>query len=278
MTFEIVIVAVLSILLWLLLRHWPETEVAAPRQQVNTRKPLEEHEAPVKKQPSGNWWTKFTKAIKQSYNSVLDWYDQWQQHRVKANQPGDVESSNAESTDTMNIVDDSSVKEVKTQSLDTSDSNMMIAKAEVAQRKGDYERAEKLLVKAASLDPKNPKIYSKLGIIYLELGENFDEAEQSFRQALKYDAKNGYVHNNLGLVLYYQDKFSAAAEEFEYSIDQDDQVASRHVNLGLSYSSLRQFAKAETCYKRALKLDPDNEEYQELAKEALRRKKAHQQR
>lgn len=268
MTFEIVTVVILSILLWVLLRHWPDTEEAAPRQQLNTKKPLEEHESPLVKKNKVSWWSKIGQVFKQGYNSVVDWYERLGQNR--AAQKAAATMSEELPTSAPNTVPE-------TAPPDTTDSTLLIAKAEVAQRKGDYERAEKLLVKAASLDPKNPKIYSKLGIIYLEQGENFDEAEQSFRQALKYDPNNGYVHNNLGLVLYYQDKFSSAAEEFEFSINQDDQVASRHINLGLAFSSLRQFVRAETCYKRALKLDPNNEEYQALAKEAARRRQAHQQ-
>lgn len=268
MTFEIVTVVILSILLWVLLRHWPETEEPAPRQQLNTKKPLEEHETPPVKKNNNGWSAKIGQVLKQGYNSVLDWYEHLGQNRAAKKV---ATTSNEESPSIAPQAAAETTPQVST------DSALLIAKAEVAQRKGDYERAEKLLVKAASLDPKNPKIYSKLGIIYLEQGENFDEAEQSFRQALKYDTNNGYVHNNLGLVLYYQDKFSAAAEEFEFSINQDDQVASRHINLGLAYSSLRQFVKAETSYKRALKFDPNNEEYQALAKEAARRRQAHQQ-
>ncbi|MDO8472166.1 MAG: tetratricopeptide repeat protein [bacterium] len=273
MTFEIVTVVILSILLWVLLRHWPDTESdAAPRQQLNTKKPLEEHEGPAMTKNKASWWSKIGQVFKQGYNSVLDWYERLSQNRASKKVAQTATAASNEELPTI-----APQADPETAPSGSTDSTLLIAKAEVAQRKGDYERAERLLVKAASLDPKNPKIYSKLGIIYLEQGENFDEAEQSFRQALKYDPNNGYVHNNLGLVLYYQDKFSAAAEEFEFSINQDDQVASRHINLGLAYSSLRQFVKAETCYKRALKFDPNNEEYQALAKEAARRRQAHQQ-
>ncbi len=264
MTFEIIVIVVLAGLLWLLLRHWPETE-GVVKQQVNTRKPLEEHSTPAKKE---GVTTRVWQLLRKWWATLLDWFESIRQKNAnKVHQPTDPEKQGAKL-----VTNSSAVSEPQTES------ELLLAKAEVAQRKGDYAKAEQYLVKAASLDPKNPKIYSKLGIVYLEQGENWDEAEQSFRQALKYEPQNGYVHNNLGLVLYYQDKFTAAAKEFELSINQDDKVASRHINLGLAYSSLRQFAKAESCYKRALKLDPNNSEYQELAKEAGLRKKNHQQR
>lgn len=248
MTSEVIIVVLLSVALYIILRHWPETKEASSRQQLNVKKPQEEDSKPIALK-SGNkqpWWSGILNIFK-SGKAV---------EPKKANEP--------------------ILRHAKEESSDESEVDTLIAKAEGAQRKGDFAQAEKMLVKAASLEPKNPKIYSKLGIIYLEKGENWDEAEQSFKQAIKHDSGNGYAHNNLGLVLYNKEKFSAAASEYEKAIQIDEKIASRHINLGLAYMSMRQFVKAESAFKRAAKIDPGNNDYKELAKEAGEKRKAHQ--
>lgn len=155
------------------------------------------------------------------------------------------------------------------------EAELFMARAETAKRNNNFTEAEKLLVKAAAKEPRNPRVYAKLGILYLEQGENWKEAEESFLQALKFDSNNGFIHNNLGLVLYNQDRFAAAAKEFEQACRLDDGLASRHANLGLCWLSLRQYSKAEQEFKRAARLEPKNPEYDELLKEAAEKRRTH---
>jgi len=155
------------------------------------------------------------------------------------------------------------------------EAELLIARAETAKRNNNFTEAEKMLVKAAAKEPRNPRVYAKLGLLYLEQGENWKEAEESFQQALKFDAHNGFVRNNYGLVLYNQDRFTAAAKEFEAACHVDDSVASRHANLGLCYLSLRQYSKAEQEFKRAARLDAANSEYEDLLKEAAEKRRTH---
>ncbi len=255
---EIIIIVVLAILLYILLKHWPETLEATKFQQLNARKPQEESEQKPKRDGRGkkdkvNIWQLVVTSVTKVYESVVS-----------------VFGLNGKKKEIPLTGDDYSVSE------ESSEFDNLLLKAEMAQRKGSYDIAEKHLLKAATLEPKDPKVYSKIGILYLEQGENWEDAEKSFRQALKYDKNNGFVHNNLGLVMYYQDKFSAARKEFEKAVSVDNSIASRHINLGLAYMSLRQFVKAESSYKRALKLDTNNEEYEDLVKEAGEKRKTHQ--
>jgi Tfp pilus assembly protein PilF len=142
-------------------------------------------------------------------------------------------------------------------------------------RKGEIKAAEELYVKVAALDPACAKAYSRLGIIYLEHEDNLGDAEAAFRQALKIEPNNGYILNNLGLVLYHQDKYTDAIRNFEQAVRQDELNAARHANLGMAYLAIRQYAKAESSFKKALKLEPNEAEYKDLLNEAIEKKKAH---
>lgn len=151
----------------------------------------------------------------------------------------------------------------------------LLADADIHFRKGELKAAEKFYLQAAAKDPRCSKAYSRLGVIYLESGDDWEDAEAAFRQALKTDANNGFVLNNLGLVLYHQDKYADAIRHFEQAVRQDDLNAARHANLGMAYMAMRQYAKAESAFKRALKLAPSEFEYKDLLDEAVEKKIAH---
>lgn len=150
-----------------------------------------------------------------------------------------------------------------------------LEEADIHFRKGEMKAAEKIYLQAASKDPRCSKAYSRLGVIYLEEGDNWSDAEESFRQALKFDAQNGFILNNLGLVLYHQDKYADAIRHFEQAVRLDELNAARHANLGMAYMAMRQYAKAESSFKKALKLAPNEMEYKDLLNESIEKKKAH---
>lgn len=151
----------------------------------------------------------------------------------------------------------------------------MLSEADIHFRKGELKAAEEFYLKAAAKDPRCAKAYSRLGVIYLESGDSWQDAEEAFRQALKVEPDNGFVLNNLGLVLYHQDKFADAIRHFEAAVRQDELNASRHANLGMGYMAIRQYAKAESSFKKALKLAPNELEYKDLLSEAIEKKQAH---
>ncbi len=93
----------------------------------------------------------------------------------------------------------------------------------------DHKRAEKLYLKLATEDPKNPKIYSRLGIIYLEQ-KAYEDARDALQQAIKLEPN----------------------------------VASRHYNLAMVYLNLESKSKAINSMESALKYDPGNRKYRKM--------------
>ncbi|MFA7309196.1 MAG: tetratricopeptide repeat protein [Patescibacteria group bacterium] len=134
----------------------------------------------------------------------------------------------------------------------------------VAERK--FKEAESLLIEQIEHDPKNPKIYNELGVVYLE-DENFSDAKEAFKTALKYDKHNDLFYNNLGLALFNQGRYIEAIEAYQRSIQLNGLVPHRYINLGLAYAALRQYEKALDMYKKARVLDKDNEQYEQLIAE-----------
>lgn len=98
----------------------------------------------------------------------------------------------------------------------------------------DYRKAERLYLKLATEDPRNAKIYSRLGIIYLAQ-KNHEDARDALRQAIKLEPH----------------------------------AANRHFNLALAYLELGSFAKAISSMEAALKYDPSNRKYRKMLDEML---------
>lgn len=167
------------------------------------------------------------------------------------------------------------IEEVSPKATTNPEVQELLDKADVFFRKGELKAAEQHYLQAAAKDPRCSKAYSRLGVIYLETGEEWQDAEDAFRQALKTDSQNGYILNNLGLVLYHQDKYADAIRHFELAVRQDEFNANRHANLGKAYMAMRQYAKAESSFKKALKLEPNEMEYKDLLAEAIEKKQAH---
>ena len=109
----------------------------------------------------------------------------------------------------------------------------LIAQADDAYEAKSYQKAESLYIKAAALDPDNAKIYSRLGVIYLEQ-KNFYDAKDAFLQAAKLEPD----------------------------------LASRHINLGLTFMGLKDYFKATESFKKALAIDHKSSKYKKLLDKA----------
>jgi Tfp pilus assembly protein PilF len=101
-----------------------------------------------------------------------------------------------------------------------------MAKAEELFHKKQYISAEKWYLEAVKADPKNPRIYARLGSIYLEQ-KNFSDARDAFEEATKLD----------------------------------DTIASRFFNLSYIYNSIGDINLAQANARKATRMDPRNSKY-----------------
>lgn len=144
----------------------------------------------------------------------------------------------------------------------------LLSEAELCFNAEDFEKAEKTYLKIAMVEPQCVLAYNRLGIIYLDKEETSTDAEEAFKQALKYEPENGYILNNLGLLSFNKGLFNEAVGFYEKAISVDGNIASRHANLGLAYLSLRQYAKASHNFAKAWSIDPTNQEFKKLLDES----------
>ncbi|NCN24980.1 hypothetical protein CO101_00170 [Candidatus Berkelbacteria bacterium CG_4_9_14_3_um_filter_39_23] len=106
--------------------------------------------------------------------------------------------------------------------------SIMLGHADSLLKQGKIQQAEKIYIDLATKFPNEPKIYSRLGVIYLKQ-KNYADARDCFLQSLKYD----------------------------------DTEAPRHYNLAMAYIGMNSPEKAKVSLKKALSLDP-KDKYQNI--------------
>lgn len=158
-------------------------------------------------------FTQIISALKQKFSKRPE---------VKQNYPAKVSSSN-----TYQFWDEeSSVSRVEISSH--------FDEAERLFKKGELEQAEKLFIKAATSNPGDPKVYARLGLLYLQL-KNYSDAIESLKVAAKLDKYN----------------------------------PSRHYNLSLAYMGNGDTQKAISSVREAITLDPVTQKYRQLLEQLL---------
>lgn len=108
------------------------------------------------------------------------------------------------------------------------DTDPSLKKAEELFRKKQFISAEKWYLEAIKNSPRNDKIYSRLGVIYIN-----------------------------------QKNYSDAREALEESVKINPEVASRHFNLSFVYNAEGDKKEAINAAKKALKYDSNNRKYKQ---------------
>jgi len=151
---------------------------------------------------------------------------------------------------------------------------------------------EQLLLSSIRQGVKDPLIYNKLGVFYLN-ANRLDEAEEWFRKAIELNPRDSTFWHNLGIVKYNQKWYDEALPLFRKAADimptdyesmayyglctffkghRDEglhlvetitrtapMVALAWRSLGLLYSELRRQTDAVRAYMQAVALDPDHQ-------------------
>ena len=134
---------------------------------------------------------------------------------------------------------------------------------------GDYEGAERSLVKALELSPKDPQTESLLGWAQM-LQEKYDEALLNFQKVLMRQPTNSLARINLGYICLKKRIFGEAIEHLSKAIRLDnDRKATlyAHFYLGLVYAEREMYEDAQTFFRKTLALGPNLiEAYYELGR------------
>ncbi|TSC92284.1 MAG: hypothetical protein CEN91_497 [Candidatus Berkelbacteria bacterium Licking1014_85] len=125
-------------------------------------------------------------------------------------------------------------KEVQTIDEDKNkvDEDLSLEKADDLLKRGSVLLAQEIYLKLLDIEPENPKLHNRLGIIYLE-----------------------------------QKDFNKAKDFFLSSLSSGENIPARQYNLALAYIGLNEYTLAQEVLKKALNADPSNQKYTDLLEE-----------
>ncbi|GHT64293.1 hypothetical protein FACS189451_11810 [Bacteroidia bacterium] len=93
--------------------------------------------------------------------------------------------------------------------------------------------------------------------------EKYTEAEIAYRKALEMNARSTDAAYNLGNALYKQSKFPEAMQQYEAALSREKDrgmAAADFHNVGNIFMSNKEYQKSVEAYKKALRLNPNDDE------------------
>jgi Flp pilus assembly protein TadD len=121
----------------------------------------------------------------------------------------------------------------------------------------DYDGAISVYQRAASIEPKNPRIHSAIGYLQAQKG-NFRAALDAYRKAIALNPNNGdffyavaFIHGNLG-------DMKSSKEAYRKSIQLNRTNVNAYIGLGVTQSRLGDSEAAMWAYEQAINIDRSN--------------------
>lgn len=129
--------------------------------------------------------------------------------------------------------------------------------AMLAAEEGDLEAAQLYLEKAITIKNDDPALFLHLANIY-KAKKIYSLAEQMLFNTIELHPQFSAAYNNLGTVLYAQEKWQEAVDAYQAAIDIQPDYIDAYYNLGLALIKNGARGKALTVYEGLLSLSPDH--------------------
>ncbi len=126
-------------------------------------------------------------------------------------------------------------------------------------RENRFLKAEKALLTILKIDEKNAAAYNRLGILYAKQKE-YRDAIDCFEIASSIEPSASSLHN-LGLIYYETENYSKAAIAFEQALNQEEELAARHIAYAKVQEKLGNSKLMLDELLRAVELEPNTESY-----------------
>jgi len=145
-----------------------------------------------------------------------------------------------------------------------------LEKVRSLKRKGEVDKAEKVLLKLLGIFSQKAVVFYELGLLYLEQ-KKYKNAISALKTAIRRDSENGFYYHALGLAFLKNKDYRQAAESFDKALHFNNKIAYRWADLALALVGLERFKEAREAIKQALEIEPHNVRYRAIL-ESVERK------
>jgi tetratricopeptide (TPR) repeat protein len=122
---------------------------------------------------------------------------------------------------------------------------------------GKYQEAIESYKQAIRINPDDEYAHNNLGVAYRKLGK-YEEEIESYKQAIRINPDDRDAHNNLGLAYGELGKHKKEIESYKQAIRINPDYVNAHYNLGNAYGELGKYQEAIESYKQLIRIDPDD--------------------
>ena len=144
----------------------------------------------------------------------------------------------------------------------TFDSSSLIEKGDEALESGDLQKALAIYSEANIKEPNSTETLFKMGYT-LGLQDRDDEALEYYKEALKLDKDNSYVHQAMASIYRKNGEYASAKLHLNSLVELDDSNPITYYNYGNLYADMEHMEEAKRMYLKALELNPDFKEAKE---------------
>lgn len=134
------------------------------------------------------------------------------------------------------------------------------------ERAGDWAGAESDLLRALDLAPEQPYILNYLGFTWADQGVNLPRARAMLERAVELRPQDGNIADSLGWALFRMGDIPGAIRLLERATELEPRSATINDHLGDAYWAAGRRDEARFQWSRALRLDPEPQEAQALAR------------
>ena len=141
--------------------------------------------------------------------------------------------------------------------LSNEGADKMIDEAEALSKRGDFNKALKLLNEAAKLYPDNQFVFVNRGNIYNNNLRDFDKAIADYNKTIELNDKFPWPYHNRGIAYGRLKRWDEAIADYGRAIDLDQNYASAYNGRAWSYCQIGKFEEALVDANKALELRPN---------------------
>jgi len=145
------------------------------------------------------------------------------------------------------------------EAFSTFDATSLIEKADEEMQKGDLQKALAIYSEANIKSPNSSETLFKMGYT-LALQNRDDEAIEYYKDALKLDENNIFIHQAVASLYRKTSEYTLAKKHLDIALSLDKNDSINYYNYGNLLVDMKENDKAKEMYKKAIELNPDFKE------------------